>query len=492
MGCYANRYTGDSTVKRRNLDAWTTLGRGALFSVLLLVIVSMTALSAITFEVSKQTITVPEGDNTTIGIRLSSAPLSTTRVRISWIAGDTDISVLGNSKLTFDKNNWSQYQYITLAAAPDADHDSGSAVLRIHRIAGDPISYLDVTAVEEERAGNCVSLPSGWNLISIPIKPTDGSPDVVFDEVDTLYLYSYSGTAYKNMTSNQLSKIVAMEGYWLYLSEPTKVCAEGDPLTGTQAVSLGNSGWHMIGVPYRVKWGAGTGGSSGPPPPPGMEGIHIPIIGRELDAISAGSITVSKGGQNVSITDAIANGWIYNSVWEYGTANGAYTTMGISDGKVLTPWDGYWMLTYEDNLELTFSESAGSHEMPPPPPSRAVQAGLQTMITPPAPPSLPGIHTWDGVLEVTNTPNPITDIHTTVFIVKGAAAYMVETVKVEVYDLAGSLVYSSGEVAGTNLVWHTDNTYGQYLANGVYQYKMYGKVAGQWIVSDVKAVVILR
>ena len=492
MGCYANRYTGDPTVKKRNLDAWTTLGAGALFSVLFLVIASMTALSAITFEVSKQTITVPEGDKTTIGIRLSSAPLSTTRARISWIAGDTDISVLGNSKLTFDKNNWAHYQYITLAAAPDADHDSGSAVLRIHRIAGDPISYLDVTAVEEERAGNCVSLPSGWNLISIPIEPADGSPDVVFDEADPLYLYSYSGTAYKNMASNQSSKIAAMEGYWLYLSEPTKICAEGDSLKGPQSVTLSNAGWHMIGVPYRVKWGAGTGGSSGPPPPPGMEGMRIPIIGRELDVTPAGSITVSKDGQSVSLSDAVADGWIYKSVWEYGTANGVYTTMGISDGEVLMPWTGYWMLTYEDNLELTFSENAGSQEMPPPPPSRAVRTGLQTMITPPAPPSLPGIHTWDGVLEVTNTPNPITDVHTTTFTVEGQTAALVDTIKVQIYDLSGQLVYSSGEVAGTHLEWHTDNAYGEYLANGVYLYKMYAKVAGQWVVSDVKAVVILR
>ena len=491
MGCHPGGHSGDPTVRHRKLLAGTAPQKGALFSVLLVMIVSLTALSAITFEVSKQTITVPEGDSTTIGIRLSSAPLSTTRARISWIAGDTDISVLGNSKLTFDENNWSQYQYITLTAAQDADHDSGSAVFRIHRIAGDPISYLDVTAIEEERVGNCVSLPSGWNLISMPIEPKDGSPDVVFDEVDPLYLYSYSGTAYNNAISGTLSTVTAMEGYWLYLSEPTKVCAERDPLTGSQSVALDKAGWHMIGVPYRVKWGAGTGGGSGPPPPPGMEGIHIPIIGRDLDVTPAGSITVSKGGQSVSLTDAAANGWIYNTVWEYDTANEAYSTIGISDGKILSPWVGYWVLTYEDNLELTFSESAGSQEMPPLPPGSGIRTSSQPMITPPAPPLLP-IYTWDGTLEVTNVPNPITDVHTTTFMVKGQEAALVDMVKVEIYDLSGALVYESGEVAGKVLEWHTDNTYGQYLANGVYQYRMYAKVSGQWVASDIRPLVILR
>ena len=76
--------------------------------------------------------------------------------------------------------------------------------------------------------------------------------------------------------------------------------------------------------------------------------------------------------------------------------------------------------------------------------------------------------------------------------VKGAMAASVEAVKVEIYDLSGMLVYASGEVEGTSLDWHTDNNYGEYLANGVYQYKMYAKVQGQWVVSTLKPVVILR
>ncbi len=494
MGRHPGRHSGDPTVMGKKPLTGATWQKGALFSVLLVVIVSLTALSAITFEVSKQTITVPEGDSTTIGIRLSSAPLSTTRARINWIAGDTDISILGNSRLTFDANNWSQYQYVTLAAATDDDHDSGSAVLRIHRIAGDPVPYKDITAIEEERVGNCVSLPSGWNLISMPIDPDDPSPEAVFDEVDPLYLYSYNGTGYDSSVSAKLNTVAAMGGYWLYLSEPTKICAEGDPLKGAQSVTLSSAGWHMIGVPYRVSWGAGTAGGSGPPPPPGMMGTYIPIMGRGLEEGPAGSITVIKDGQTESLADAVTAGWIYGTVWKYSSAEGAYSTMGISDGKALVPWTGYWVLTYADNVKFVFSESSGSQISPsPPPPPTVWKARSHVMISPPAPPTLPhGGLPWSDLLGFTNIPNPITDIHTTTFIVKGKAANMVEAVKVEIYDLAGALVYESGEVAGTSLAWHTDNNSGEYLANGVYQYMMYAKVQGEWVASDIKLVLILR
>ena len=70
---------------------------------------------------------------------------------------------------------------------------------------------------------------------------------------------------------------------------------------------------------------------------------------------------------------------------------------------------------------------------------------------------------------------------------------MVEAVKVEIYDLAGALVYESGEVAGTSLVWHMDNNNsGEYLANGVYLYVMYAKVPCQWARLGIDKFVLLR
>ncbi len=87
-----------------------------------------------------------------------------------------------------------------------------------------------------------------------------------------------------------------------------------------------------------------------------------------------------------------------------------------------------------------------------------------------------------------NFPNPVRDVHTTTFTVRGVEA---DRIKVEVYDLAGRLVYTN-EVEGSELVWHTQDLTGLPLANGVYLYKVYVQVGETWVVSSVEKLVILR
>lgn len=94
-------------------------------------------------------------------------------------------------------------------------------------------------------------------------------------------------------------------------------------------------------------------------------------------------------------------------------------------------------------------------------------------------------------LVVAPIPNPVRDVHTTVFRVQGICPCRVEALRVEIYDLSGRLVYTS-EAPGGALVWHTDDLSGLPLANGVYLYKAYVKVGGQWIATQVQKVVILR
>ena len=53
------------------------------------------------------------------------------------------------------------------------------------------------------------------------------------------------------------------------------------------------------------------------------------------------------------------------------------------------------------------------------------------------------------------------------------------------------LVYERQE-PGKSFDWHTDNDYGEILANGVYLYKLYALVEGKWVVSDVRKLAILR
>jgi len=102
--------------------------------------------------------------------------------------------------------------------------------------------------------------------------------------------------------------------------------------------------------------------------------------------------------------------------------------------------------------------------------------------------SMPQALPRDTTITVFNIPNPVRDVHTTTFVVRGVEA---DLIRVEVYDLTGRLVYA-GEAPGNELVWHTQDLLGRYLANGVYLYKVLVKVGDTWIVSDVQKIVILR
>ena len=93
-----------------------------------------------------------------------------------------------------------------------------------------------------------------------------------------------------------------------------------------------------------------------------------------------------------------------------------------------------------------------------------------------------------GQISVINSPNPITDVNTTVFTVRGVRA---EALKIQIFDLSGALVFER-EVVGNELTWHTDNNYGEYLANGVYLYRALVRVGREWIVTGVRKLVILR
>jgi hypothetical protein len=73
-------------------------------------------------------------------------------------------------------------------------------------------------------------------------------------------------------------------------------------------------------------------------------------------------------------------------------------------------------------------------------------------------------------------------------VVRGVEA---ETIRVEVYDISGRLVWE-GESLGNELPWHTEGIDGLPLANGVYIYRVYVEVNGDWIASGIQKLVILR
>ena len=445
---------------------------------------------ALQFDVTTSWLPVPEGGTASLGIRLSGEPTGTVRGRVSWIGGDSDLAIRGNDTLTFDRSNYDTYQYVTVGAAPDEDEEAGTATLRVHRLAGDAVPYHDVTVTEDDRPGMCKTFSSDWQFLSLPAVPNNASPVAVFDEVTgTLQLYAYNGTSYDSYADGQLTRVEITGAYWLHLSEQTTICVDGSVPTTSYTLWLSRDGWHAIGVPYAVVWGSGTPGEPGPPPPP-PDGYSTAAAGPRAapTALGGGSITVTYGGSTKSLTEAIAAGWLQDAIYWYDTSLGNYRQATAASPITLDPWVGYWIYALQSGLALTFSTTGGG-ELPPPPPTSLLQA-----LEPPTRPSLPPpppVIDQAGTLQFGHHPNPVTEVNTATFTISGSMSALVKAIKVQIFDLSGRLVYEQEE-SGASLDWHTENDYGEHLANGVYLYKIYALIDGEWIESETKKLVILR
>jgi VCBS repeat-containing protein len=299
------------------------------------------------------------------------------------------------------------------------------------------------------------TLPIGWNMISVPLKPIppNNTPGAVFgDDITPLLIYRWNPNT--NAYDANPSPIDPGHGYWVYImTQDTEIDVDGTRIDFDYEVPLGKAGWHMISTPtVNVYWGY---------------------------------CKFTDGTTTKTYTEAIAAGWIAPYIFRWDPATNSYTSYGASG--VIEPWVGYWIRTYVDNLTLILPVYDAIHSPPVPPTSLLVPSAAELGLTPPAPPVLPFTDKKTGFM-VLNYPNPIRDVHTTKFMVLGAE---VETIRVSIYDLSGRLVWR-GEAPGNELTWHTDDLSGQFLANGVYLYIVEIKVGGQWIRTDVKKLVILR
>ncbi|MCK4355890.1 right-handed parallel beta-helix repeat-containing protein, partial [Candidatus Bipolaricaulota bacterium] len=88
-------------------------------------------------------------------------------------------------------------------------------------------------------------------------------------------------------------------------------------------------------------------------------------------------------------------------------------------------------------------------------------------------------------------PNPIRDVNTATFQVMGTLAAQVEEIRVQIYDLSGRLVWEDATL-GSELDWHTDSLSGDYLANGIYLYRVQVRIGGSWINQDIGKIAVLR
>ncbi|HHR86301.1 MAG TPA: T9SS type A sorting domain-containing protein [Candidatus Acetothermia bacterium] len=203
--------------------------------------------------------------------------------------------------------------------------------------------------------------------------------------------------------------------------------------------------------------------------------------------VSVSDLKVRSGGTELSLLDAQAQGWVSAYLFGYDTASGGYVMIDPASGCV-QPWHGYWMRMYRDDCVLIVPPTECSSLSTAGQPLSSKELRARGIDVPPSPPVIPQASEQVCVIAV---PNPVRDVHTVTFHVQGIDSSALQSLRVEIYNLAGRLVWK-GEVAGNELSWHTDDSYGEYLANGVYLYRAYVKVGDEWLPTEVGKVAVIR
>jgi hypothetical protein len=90
---------------------------------------------------------------------------------------------------------------------------------------------------------------------------------------------------------------------------------------------------------------------------------------------------------------------------------------------------------------------------------------------------------------VENVPNPIRDVNTTTFSVKGVG---IEEICVNIYDQTGLMVFTSGWQPN-DYDWHVESSDGETLANGVYLYSVVVRgITGEIVLTEVQKLAVYR
>ncbi|UCE43099.1 MAG: hypothetical protein JSV17_09205, partial [Candidatus Aminicenantes bacterium] len=119
------------------------------------------------FVINPSGLDVPEGSTNTFNVSLNFQPNNTINATVTWLSGDSDITVQSGANLTFTTTNWASPHTVTLAAAEDADAGNGVATILVHDVAGN-LADRNVTATEQDDdASN--------GAISIPLDPSQTS-----------------------------------------------------------------------------------------------------------------------------------------------------------------------------------------------------------------------------------------------------------------------------------------------------------------------------
>jgi len=171
--------------------------------------------------------------------------------------------------------------------------------------------------------------PAGWNLVSVPVSPTDPNPASVYDEVATpLRIYDERAGQIVGLGESGLRNVRPGLGHWLLLPSATTVSVTGtEPSRFSEYRTPIARGWNVIASPWLVR------------------------VGWE-DA----RVSVTDGVTTKSLSQARAAGWIQAELRAFDTSTGSYVSIpdNLDPAVPLVSWLGYELLSSVDG-ELVFT-----------------------------------------------------------------------------------------------------------------------------------------
>lgn len=178
----------------------------------------------------------------------------------------------------------------------------------------------------------------GWNMTGVPVDPFNPDAGSVFADladlgnVITNSVFRYDpGIGYAVYPST-FTAVELGRGYWLKVTvadENTVVAVPGEDATSDQTVQLAE-GWNMIGHTF----------------------LHPQYL-EDLE--------VTQGASTLSWDDAVAAGWVAETLYHYSPGEGyaLVRTDGTGQDDMLRPWCGYWVRAYVP-CTLTFPYRLGA------------------------------------------------------------------------------------------------------------------------------------
>lgn len=153
----------------------------------------------------------------------------------------------------------------------------------------------------------------GWNLVGLPLYPSNPLKDSVFSPFTTNYvLFKYSNGSYTSADSVQIGR-----AYWLGLSDTLNFSITGMPVLDDTLISL-ETGWNLISLLY-------------------------------LKDLRKSHLQFKRGSEVISLDSAVIRGWVQSNLFAFSRANNSYISIDTLDQFV-----GYWFAALTNGVELRF------------------------------------------------------------------------------------------------------------------------------------------